>query len=163
MTAYTFNPVKNSPIKKEKNMAFNTTNIHRSKKLFSGQSYCCCDHLYLSSGSGNTFWVNYSRRFCPFSAVSVQSADLFCFTKAVIASFSSGLTVNVLESRERDLAFPFEVVLGADVHALDEHLLVEQGVVRTQSTGGVVVTLVVVAQVRLPQWRNVLVHVNLVT
>ncbi len=34
-------------------MAFNTTNIHRSKKLFSGHIYCCCDHLYLSSG--NTF------------------------------------------------------------------------------------------------------------
>ncbi len=59
--------------------------------------------------------------------------------------------MDVLESGERDLAFPFEVVLGADVHALDEHLLVEQGVVRTQSAGGVVVTLVVVAQVRLPQ------------
>lgn len=96
-------------------MAFNTTNIHRSKKLFSGHIYCCSDHLYLSLGSGNAFLSELQQKVLSvlnrLGAVFCQSADLFCYTKAVIASFCSGLTVDVLESEERDLAFPFEVVL----------------------------------------------------
>lgn len=57
--------------------------------------------------------------------------------------------MDLLETRERDLAFVFEVGFRAGVHALDEHLLVQQGVVRAQGAGRVVVSLVIVAQVGL--------------
>lgn len=109
-------------------MAFNTKNIHISKeKLFSRHVYCCSDHLYLSIGSGNAFLSELQQKVLPrrtptivyitrsiqsrLGVVLRQSADLFCFTKSIIASFCSGLTVDVLETRERDLAFPFEVFL----------------------------------------------------
>lgn len=83
-----------------------------------------------------------------------------CLAQRVRFHFSD-VTVDGAEARQRDPPLPPEVPLGPRVDALDQALLVQQGVVGSQRTGGVIVTLVVVAQVRLPHGGNVLVHVHL--
>ena len=74
---------------------------------------------------------------------------------------SSEVTVDGAEAWQGDPAFFLQVLLKALVDPLDQGLLKQQGVVGAQRAGGVVVGLVVVAQVRLTQRGDVLVHVHL--
>lgn len=78
-----------------------------------------------------------------------------------VRSQISDVTVDGAQARKSDPSLPPEVSLGSRVDPLDQALLIQEGMVGTQCTGGVVVTLVVVAQVRLPHGGNVLVHVHL--
>lgn len=75
----------------------------------------------------------------------------------------SDVTFEGAEARKSDPTLPPEVTLGARVHPLDQALLIQEGMVGTQCTGSIIITLVVVAQVRLPHGGNVLVHVHLLT
>lgn len=65
------------------------------------------------------------------------------------------------EAWQYHLALVVQIRLGAHVQALHQELLVEQRVVRPQGAGCVVVQLVVVAELRLPDRWDVLVHVHL--
>lgn len=65
------------------------------------------------------------------------------------------------EPGQDHLPLAVQVPLGARVQALHQQLLVEQRVVRAQRARGVVVQLVVVAQLRLPDRRDVFIHVHL--
>lgn len=73
----------------------------------------------------------------------------------------SDITVDGAEARKSDPSLPPKVILGACVDPLDQALLIQEGMIGTQCTGSVVVTLVVVAKVRLPNGGDVLVHVQL--
>lgn len=73
----------------------------------------------------------------------------------------SDVTVDGAEARKSDPSLPAEVTLGARVDPLDQALLIQEGMVGTQCTGSIIITLMVVAQVRLPHGGNVLVHVHL--
>lgn len=66
-----------------------------------------------------------------------------------------------MEPRQNHLALAAQVGLGSRVQALHQELLIEQRVVGAQRAGRIVVQLVVVAQLRLPDGWQVLVHVHL--
>lgn len=65
------------------------------------------------------------------------------------------------QPRQDHLPLAVQVALGARVQALHQELLVEQRVVRPECAGRVVVELVVVAKLRLPDGRDVLIHMHL--
>lgn len=73
----------------------------------------------------------------------------------------SDVTVDGAKAWKSDAALPPEVTPRAHVDLLDQALLIEEGMVGTQCTGSIIITLVVVAQVRLPHGGNVLVHMHL--
>lgn len=73
----------------------------------------------------------------------------------------SDFTVDGAETRKSDPSLPPEVTLGAGVDPLDQALLIQEGMVGTQCTGSIIITLMVVAQVCLPHGGNVLVHMHL--
>lgn len=75
----------------------------------------------------------------------------------------SDVTVDGAEAWKSDPSLPPQVTLRPHVDPLDQALLIQEGMVGTQCTGGVIVTLMVVAQVRLPHGGNVLVHMHLLT
>lgn len=64
------------------------------------------------------------------------------------------------EPRQNHLSLAVQVALGAGVQPLHQQLLVEQWVVGAKRARRVIVQLVVVAQLRLPDGRDVLVHVH---
>lgn len=74
----------------------------------------------------------------------------------------SDVTGDGAEPWQSDSPLLAEVSLRAHVHPPDEVLLVNEGVVGAQRAGGVIIVLVVVAQIRLPLGGDVLVHVKLV-
>lgn len=76
-------------------------------------------------------------------------------------SGTSDVTVYGAEARQSDTALPAQVTLRARVQPLNQALLVEQRVVGAQSAGRIIVALVVVAEVRLPHGRDVLVDMHL--
>lgn len=73
----------------------------------------------------------------------------------------SDVTVDGAEARKSSTSLFLEVSLGPCVDALDQDLLIEEGVVGPQRAGGIIISLVVVAQVGLPHGGNVLVHMHL--
>ncbi len=73
----------------------------------------------------------------------------------------SDVTVDGTEAWKSDSSLPPEVTLGPCVDPLDQALLIQEGMVGTQCTGSIIVTLMIVAQVRLPHGGNVLVHMHL--
>lgn len=66
-----------------------------------------------------------------------------------------------LEPRQDHLALAAQVPLGTCVQALHQELLVEQRVVGAERAGRVVVQLVVVAELRLPDRRDIFIDMHL--
>lgn len=67
------------------------------------------------------------------------------------------------EPRQRDAPVVVDVPIGALVHALDQVLLVQQWVVSPECAGGIIETLIVVTEWRLPARRQKLVDVHHLT
>lgn len=83
-----------------------------------------------------------------------------CALMQSAVSSSSLAAVQLPEAGQRDASVGVDVAVGALVHALNQVLLVQQRVVGAQRAGGIVETLVVMAELRLPPGRQELVHVH---
>lgn len=75
----------------------------------------------------------------------------------------SDLTVDRVEAWKSDPPLAPEVALRSGVDPLDQALLIQEGMVGTQCTGSIIITLMVVAEVGLPHGGDVLVHMHLLT
>lgn len=98
----------------------------------------------------------------PWSATKGQRVFVsVCFGLRGVRFHILDVTFDGAKAWKSDASLPPEVALWARVDPLDQALLIEEGMVGTQCTGSIIITLVVVAQVRLPHGGNVLVHVHL--
>lgn len=68
--------------------------------------------------------------------------------------------VEPAESRQRDPSVAVDVPVGPLVHPFDQVLLVQQRVVGAERAGGVIETLIVMAELRLSTGRQELINVH---
>lgn len=91
-----------------------------------------------------------------------ETAAACVYVRALRVSLHiSNVTVDGAEAWNSDPSLPSEVPLESHVEPLDQALLIQQGMVSTQCTGSIVITLMVVAQVCLPHGGDVLIYMHL--